>query len=374
MKVALVHELLTMRGGAERVLRVLAGMFPDAPIHTLLYDADAMGDWVDPARVVMSKQQRWAWLSTSHHLHLPWLPAAAEAWDFSGYDLVISSSSAFAHGIITNGHPPHLCYVQSPARYLWDRTHDVLDRAGSGPLGMLRRASLSRLFHRLRQWDAEAAARPDALVAPSEEIRRRIELYWRRESSVICPPIDDAWLSAASRRLDKESPYFCIVSTLAPYKRIDLAIRACALAGVTLKIAGTGPALARLQKIAGPDTQFLGFQTEEQLRALYGGAQATLFPGHEDFGLVPLESMACGTPVIAYRAGGALETVIEGKTGLFFDEQTDESMADAIARFDRSAFTPDACKVQAKRFSRERFETEMHAAIAALLEKTASAR
>jgi glycosyltransferase involved in cell wall biosynthesis len=369
MKVALVHELLTMRGGAERVLRVFADMFPEAPIHTLLYDADAMGGWIDPKRVVMSTRQRWAPLSTNHHLHLPWMPAAAEEWDFSGYDLVLSSSSAFAHGIITNGAPKHLCYVHSPARYLWDRTHDVLGRAGKGILGPLRRAYLERLFHRLRLWDAEAAARADAFIAPSEEVQRRIELYWRRESFVICPPIDDSWLGAASRRLDKESPYFLVVSTLAHYKRIDLAIRGCEAAGVTLKIAGTGAAMTHLQKIAGPHTEFLGFQTEEQLRGLYGGAQATIFPGHEDFGLVPLESMACGTPVIAYRAGGALETVIEGKTGTFFDEQTTDALADAIRRFDRSAFTPDSCKLQAKRFSRERFEYEMHAAIGQLLEK-----
>jgi glycosyltransferase involved in cell wall biosynthesis len=334
-----------------------------------------MGDWVDPKRVVPSRLQWWASryplpaTRFDHHLHLPWMPAAAEAWDFSGYDLVLSSSSAFAHGIVTNGTPKHLSYVHSPARYLWDRTHDVLARAGSGPLGPLRRAYLDRLFHRLRMWDTEAAARADLFVAPSKEIQRRIELYWRRESAIICPPIDDAWLSAASRRLDKDEPYFLVVSTLAPYKRIDLAVRACQLAGVTLKIAGTGAALLELKKIAGPDTQFLGFQSEEQLRALYGGAQATLFPGHEDFGLVPLESMACGTPVIAYRAGGALETVIEGKTGVFFDEQMVESLADAISAFDRSAFTPDACKLQAKRFSRERFEREMLAAIGELMEK-----
>ncbi|MEK7217998.1 MAG: glycosyltransferase family 4 protein, partial [Patescibacteria group bacterium] len=198
MKVALVHELLTMKGGAEKVLRILAQMFPEAPIYTLLYDEKKLGDWFPKERITTSNIQRSAERFShspfsilhspfDHHLYLKRFPAAVESWDFSGFDLVLSSSSAFAHGIITNGRPQHLCYVHSPARYLWDRTHEVMERAGKGLLGPLKRAFLSHAFHKLRVWDAEAADRPDLLLAASRTVQRRIELYWRCESTVVHP-------------------------------------------------------------------------------------------------------------------------------------------------------------------------------------------
>ncbi|NOS68144.1 MAG: hypothetical protein HOO67_07355 [Candidatus Peribacteraceae bacterium] len=236
MRVAIVHELLTMRGGAERVLRVLADMFPDAPIYTLLYNEKKLGTWFPRERVRTSRLQPHFPLSTfhfslNHHLYLRRFPAAVESWDFSEFDLILSSSSAFTHGIIANGKPKHLCYVQSPARYLWDRTHGVLERAGKGILGPLRRRYLSRTFHKLRIWDSEAADRPDGLIAASKEVQRRIELYWRRESAVIHPPIDDFWFTPLApnyelRITNFRNPqsairnYYLIVSQLASYKRI----------------------------------------------------------------------------------------------------------------------------------------------------------
>jgi hypothetical protein len=197
MKVALVHELLTMRGGAERVARIFAEMFPDAPIYTLLYNEKKLCDWFPKERIRTSALQPHFPFSTfhfpfNHHLYLSQFPAAVESWDFSEFDVVLSSSSAFVHGIITNSAPKHLCYVQSPARYLWDRSQDVLQRAGSGLLGPLKHRYLSKKFHDLRTWDTEAADRPDTLIAASNEVQRRIELYWRRESDVIYPPIDDS--------------------------------------------------------------------------------------------------------------------------------------------------------------------------------------
>lgn len=365
MKVALVHELLTMRGGAEKVLEVLAEMFPEALIYTLLYDEKLFGKTFPPSRVRPSRLQSGSWLTKNHHWYLEYFPGAVEAWDFSEFDLVISSSSAFTHGILTNGKPKHLCYVQSPARYLWDRTHDVLNRAGKGPLGFVRKPMLSRLFHKLRIWDSEAAERPDVLIAPSKEIQRRIELYWRRESEVIYPPIEDFWFTPIpeSRSL---SPYFLIVSTLVPYKRIEFAIEACNQLKLPLIIAGDGPHRSALQKIAGPTIKFLGFQSQEKLKELYANATATIFPGDEDFGLVPLESMACGTPVIAFKSGGALETVNE-KTGVFFEEPSWASLATVLKTFDASKFHPDTCRTHAEHFSQKKFEEKIRSAVSAIM-------
>ncbi|MSR87289.1 glycosyltransferase family 4 protein [Candidatus Peribacteria bacterium] len=382
MKVALVHELLTMKGGAERVMRIFAQMFPDAPIYTLLYDEKKLGDWFPKERVrVSSAQPHFPFsmfhFSLNHHLHLKKFPAAVEAWPFGSaqgdtpqYDLVLSSSSAFVHGIITNSAPRHVCYVQSPARYLWDRTHDVQARAGKGFFGRARRWYLSRLFHRLRVWDCETSDRPDTLIAASKEVQRRIELYWRHESNVIYPPIDDGWFAdgevvGTPGRVDP-TPYYLIVSQLVDYKRIDLAIRACNERKVSLIIAGEGSARRSLEAIAGPSVQFVGYKTDEELRELYVGAKATIFAGEEDFGLVPLESLACGTPVVAFRGGGALETLTP-ETAEFFDEPTAQSLGEALGKATTRTWDAAACRAQAKNFSRSRFEEQMRAAISATL-------
>lgn len=192
MRVALVHDLLTRRGGAENVLKVLAEMFPSAPIYTLLYDERRLGSCFPRDRVRTSNVQRATCLSTNHHLYFPWFPRAIESWNFSAFDLVISSSTAFAHGAMTRTHPgvKHLCYIHSPARYLWDQTHDVLERAGRGALGTLKHWYLSHVFHRLRMWDVEMSDMPDLLLANSRAVQRRIELYWRHESRVVYPPVD----------------------------------------------------------------------------------------------------------------------------------------------------------------------------------------
>ncbi len=354
-----------MRGGAEKVLRVLAGMYPDAPIYTLLYDEKKLGAWFPKERVRTSEIQHHYPLSIihhpfffNHHLYLRRFPAAVEAWDFSDFDLVISSSSAFAHGIITNGKPKHLCYVHSPARYLWDRSQDVLERAGHGLLGPLKKCHLSRTFHKLREWDAEVSDRPDRLLAASKTVQRRIELYWRRESEVILPPLDDFWLDAnQTGNPQPAGNYFFIASTLVPYKRIDLAIEACNRARLPLVIAGEGRDRRRLESLAGPTVTFVGYKNETELCALYAGATATIFPGDEDFGLVPLESLACGTPVIAYRSGGSRETLTDGETAAFFDEPTAESLEQILQRFERKAFSANRCREEVRKYSRTAFES-----------------
>ena len=379
-----------MKGGAERVLRILAGMYPDAPIYTLLYDEKKLGDWFPKERIRTAKfPTPYSLLPTpyryNHHLYLPFFPQAVESWHFDSYssphptlshgerencfDLVISSSSAFAHGIITNGKPKHLCYVHSPARYLWDRTHDVLTQSSKGLLGPLKRWYLSHLFHTLRIWDAESADRPDALLAASKTVQRRIELYWRRGSSVVYPPIGDIWFQKPTtyHLPPTTSSYFLIVSTLAPYKRIDLAIEACNHLRLPLTIAGGGPDRKRLERLAGPTVTFLGYVPEENLPDLYQGAIATIFPGDADFGLVPLESMACGTPVIAFHGGGALETVQEKVTGEFFGKPTATSLAETLEHCDRSRFSEETCRNHARKFSREVFEKGIRSAVETLI-------
>lgn len=379
MKVALVHELLTMKGGAEHVLRIVAEMFPEAPIYTLLYDEHKLGGWFPKERVHIARfPTPYALLPRpyrfNHHLHLSRFPKAIEAWDFSEFDLVISSSSAFAHNIITNGKPKHLSFVNSPARYLWDRTHDVLEQAGRGVLGPIKRAYLERIFHRLRLWDSEASARADRIIVSSKEVQRRVELYWRRESTVVYPPIDDFWLQQRANRTPQlirdqmqHPDYYLLVSTLVPYKRIEIAIEACNHLKLHLKIAGEGPDRKRLQKIAGPTIEFFGYRRGDELKDLYTAAQATIVPGDEDFNLVALESMACATPVIACAAGGALETIVEGETGEFFKEQTSESLQGVMEKFDQKKYSADACRHRAQQWSKRRFQMELQKEIDAVI-------
>ncbi len=396
MKVALVYELLTMKGGAERVAKIFTELFPEAPIFTLLYDEKKLGDWFPRERIRTSSIQKLAHRYPlpanryNHHLYLSRFPAAVEAWDFSEFDLVLSSSSAFVHGIITNGKPKHLCYVHSPARYLWDRTHDVLDRAGKSILGPLKHSYLSRTFHQLREWDSEVAPRPDRLLAASKEVQRRIELYWQRESPVLTPPIDDIWLANEEPVMVSPSnhdsdprrpspirqaqgdvlttpPYYLIVSTLAPYKQIDYVVEACTQGNLPLVIAGDGPDRERLQRLAGPTITFLGHQEAEQLRTLYSNASATIFPGNEDFGLVPLESLATGTPVIAWRGGGALETLKEGVTGAFFSEQTAENLLNTIRNFDHKKYSKEICITAASKHSKSQFVQGLYSNIDSLM-------
>lgn len=352
-----------MRGGAEKMLKVLADMYPEAPIYTLLYDEKKLGDLFPRERIRFSPLQKFAALSTNHHHYLSRFPKAVESWDFSGYDLVISSSSAFAHGIKTSGKTKHLSYIHSPARYLWDQTFDVLGRTN-----FLQRKYLEGVFHKLRTWDAHAAERGDMILAASKEVQRRIELYWRRGSTVLYPCVDDFWLENECKGGNREHmDYFLIVSQLAKYKRIDLAIEACNQLGVHLNIVGEGADRSRLEKLAGPTIEFWGYRGLDELGDLYEGARATIFPGFEDFGIVPLESMACGTPVIAYGKGGALETIIDGQTGSFFHELSSKSLAEAIAGFDPHVFNALDCKKQARKFSRGLFEEGIRSAVESIV-------
>lgn len=351
MKVALVHDWGNQVGGAEGVLIVLKEMFPDAPVFMSIYAPELMPDAWRAWDIRTSFMDRLPLVKRHHQPFLPLYPLAFEQFDFSGFDLVISNKSGFCHGVLTPPQTLHVCYCLTPTRYVWDYGH-YARREGIGPLASL---LLQPFLHRLRQWDRLAADRVDHFVAISGEVQRRIRKYYRRHSTVIYPPVETARFEPSPDCDD----YFLIVSRLVPYKRIDLAVQAFNELGWPLKIAGSGRDRKALEQLAGPNVEFLGRVSDQALQTLMQHCRALIFPGHEDFGITPLEANAAGRPVIAYRTGGALDTVIEGVTGLFFDEPTPESLADAVRRLDETTFDAETVRQHALRFDKAVFEREM---------------
>jgi glycosyltransferase involved in cell wall biosynthesis len=359
MNIVIAHELLTMRGGAERVVKTLADTYPDAPIITLLYKQRKLQDWFPENRVKVSMLQLGSLVTTNHHAYLPLFSRAVESITIKpDVDVLLSSSSAFMHGLNTAEHTKHICYVHAPARYLWDRTHEMLKRANQGLLGPVKHWLASTLFHRLRKWDVAVANRPDVLLAASKDVQRRIKLYWGRESQVVYPFVDDYWLENTNklpRPVDSE--YYLIVSSLVRYKQIDIAIKAFNENGKQLIIIGEGSDKKRLEHLAHENINFVGYKESDDLRAYYQHARAVIFPGEEDFGIVPLEAMSQGTPVIAYGRGGALETIEDGTHGVLFHEPYHEAIEQAARQLETMQFDADTLKKQAANFSREIFLT-----------------
>jgi len=355
MKVALVHDFLLKLGGAERVLKSFAEMFPEAPIYTLLYDADAVGNVFPEERVRVSELQKLpGFLRRRHRLLTGRIPRAVEDFDFSGFDLVISSSGAFSHGIITPVSTRHVCYCHSPMRYAWDHAAEYLEE---NQISGFRKILYAWLIRYLREWDQVSADRPDKYIANSETVARRLKKYYRMDSTVVFPPVD-----VKSFRVNEgHSDYFLIVSTLTPYKRIDLAVQLFNKIGRRLVIIGDGPHRSYLEAIAADNIDFLGFKSDEEVREYMQNCRAFLFPGEDDFGITPVEAMACGKPVLAFGRGGALETVVAGRTGEFFYEPTVESMEDGLARlmYNERSYKPLGIRRHANQFDREEFEKKM---------------
>lgn len=349
MKVALVHESLTARGGAERVLAELQRVFPDAPLYVLESSPQAVRT---PAGVHTSFLNRLPSAVRKRRFHLPLAPVAPETFDLSDYDVVISSASAFAKGIITRPGSLHLCYCHSPTRYLWDATADVVREL---PPGTVRKGLLAVTFHVLRLWDRSAARRVDRFITNSETTKARIRKYYGRDAVVIPPPVQlGPRVSGSGQR---ERRYFLFVGRLSPSKRADLVVEAFNKLALPLVIAGEGRDRKRLERSRGPTVTLLGAVPDDALPRLYAGARAVIFPSDDDFGLVPLEANAAGTPVLALRRGGATETVIEGVTGEFFDEPAEEFLADCVRRFleREGSYHPDVLRAHAARFSADRF-------------------
>ena len=326
MKVALVHDFLVKLGGAERVLKVFADLYPDAPIHTLLYDESVCGKVFPPKRVIASFLQRApGFLRKRQRYLLPLMSRAIESFDLSEYDLVLSSSNAYAHGVLIASSSKHICYCHSPMRYIWDYTHEYLKEQN---IGGFRKAAIGRMLHKIRQWDQVAADRVDFYIANSRHVRRRIKKYYHKDSEVLYPPVD----TLRFKPVKEHQNYFLIVSTLSPYKKIDLAVQLFNKIGKQLIIIGSGSQFEYLQSIAASNVKLLGFKKDEIVKDYLENCRAFIFPGEEDFGIAPVEAMACGKPVLAYGKGGALETVIPGVTGEFFHEPDVDSMEDALGR------------------------------------------
>lgn len=348
LKVALVHDWLVSEGGAEQVLRCFHEVWPDAPIYTLVYNEKKAPAWTRECDIRTTYIQNWPGGRTHHKLLLSFMPKAWESLNLTEYDLVISSCASCCKGVITRPDALHVCYCHSPIRYVWDLYYDYLDGAS-----ILKRTFMPHLIHDVRMWDFQAAQRVDRFISNSDYVGKRIAKFYRRESTTIYPGIHLPEGEVSEERGD----YYFVLSRFVGYKRIDIAIEACNKLGRKLIVAGSGgEEEERLRAMAGPTVEFVGRVSDEQLAYYYGHAKAFLFPGIEDFGLTPLEAMAGGSPVLAYGEGGALETVIDGETGLFFYEQSSSALIACIEEFERSVFSSSRCKAQAENFSREKFK------------------
>ncbi len=359
MNLAIVCSWLNQYGGAERVLEVVHDMYPSAPVYTSIYTPEALPESYRHWDIRTTFLDRLPLVKRRPQLFLSLFPLAFESLDLRGYDVVLSLTSAFAHGVITPAETVHVCYCLTPTRFLWNYAA-YIEREGVGRLG---RAVLPMVLHRLRAWDRLAADRVDRFIAISRTVQTRIEKYYRRESPIIYPPVD---VGEPAGDVTPED-YYLIVSRLVPYKRVDLAVAAFNELGLPLRIVGAGRDRQALEDMAGPNIRFLGYVNDEAKRELTARCRALLFPGEEDFGIVPLEAMAAGRPVIAYGAGGALDTIVEGKTGLFFREPTADALADAVRRMETTRFDPAVLRAHAERFSTPRFQRELDEALTGAL-------
>ncbi|MBE3559371.1 MAG: glycosyltransferase [Ktedonobacteraceae bacterium] len=349
MKVAIVHDYLNQMGGAERVVIALHEIFPEAPVYTSIYNPDQVDAAFRAMDVRTTFMQKFPFVTKHHQPFLPFYPFAMESLDLRAYDLVLSSSSAFAKGVITRPDALHICYCHTPMRWCWNY-EEYVERE---QLGKAARSVLPFLIGGLRIWDQVSSMRVDHFIANSPVVAERIRKYYRREAVVIPPPVEISRFPFDPATTPQD--YFLIVGRLVPYKRVDLAIEACNRLRLPLVIIGGGRDLEQLQRLAGPTIRFLGRLSDAEVVHYYRHCRALLFPGNEDFGITPLEAQACGRPVIAYGAGGALASVVDGVTGIFFREQTAESLAGALSTFDERQFDPAAIRSHALEFDTPRF-------------------
>jgi glycosyltransferase involved in cell wall biosynthesis len=361
LRVVLVHDWLTGMRGGEKVLEAICRQFPDAELVTLLHVAGSVSPTITARRIRTSFIQRLPLASRLYRYYLPLFPLAVESLDLDDADLIISTSHAAVKSVVPTGRARHLCYCHSPMRYAWDQFDAYFGVERVGPVA---HAALRPVLAWLARWDRATAGRVDAFLANSHYVAGRIARYYNRHASVLYPPVDTSFFTPVGA---PPEPYFLVVSALVPYKRLDVAIHAASRLGVRLKIAGTGPDAARLQALGGPDVEFLGSVDDEALRELYRRAQALVLPAEEDFGIAPVEAMACGRPVVAFARGGAIESVDPGVTGLLVETQTPDAFAEAMRAASAATWEPARLVQRAATFGPDRFATGFRQAVSDLL-------
>lgn len=362
LKVAIIHDWLTSMRGGEKVLEVLCELYPSARLYTLLHVKGSVSGTIEGMDIRTSFVQRLPFAKKKYRYYLPLFPVAIEQFDLRGYDLVISTSHCVAKGVIPPPDALHICYIHSPMRYVWDLYGDYF---GGDRAGWFSKKAIGLFANYLRMWDVNSSNRVDHFLANSMHVARKVEKYYRRKALVIHAPVDCNKFYLSEARGD----YYLIVSAFAPYKRIDIAIEAFNRMGLKLKIIGSGQDETRLRRMAGPNIEFLGWKKGAVLREYYARCKSLIFPGEEDFGIVPVEAMASGRPVIAYARGGLLETVVplgepqQGPpTGVFFHEQSPGALIEAVRLFNknRERFDPESIRAHALQFDKQIFREKIH--------------
>lgn len=351
MKIALIHDWLPFMGGAERVLTNFHELFPGAPIYTTICNRERLDGPLKNADIRTSHLQKKREIK-NHRKLFPFMPTAIESFDLNEYDVVLSSSSSVAKAVITKPDTMHICYCHSPMRYGWEFSHEYAGRMAGGGI----KTKLVNYFLTfMRVWDNVSADRVDYFIANSENVARRIWKHYRREAVVIHPPVRCKLFNIS----DINEDYYLVVSRLQEYKKIDLAIEAFNRLGKPLMVIGDGPDREKLEKMANSNIKFLGRVSDDVIKEHYAKCKGFIFPGEEDFGITPLEAMASGRPVLAYGRGGALETVIDGKTGVFFKEQTVESLIDGVNKLENIKFNKNEIRKHAEKFDEEIFKEKI---------------
>lgn len=362
MRIALVHDYLVQYGGAERVLEAFTELFPYAPIYTLIHDEAAMHGIFKGKRIYTSFLQRLPFSRKHHRFFPPLMPLAIEQFDFSKYDIVLSDSSSYAKGIITRPETLHICYMHTPMRYAWDDCQKYTQDFG---FPRIIKRFVPFFMNPIRLWDKASADRVDHFLANSQFVAKRIKKYYRQEASVIHPPVNVDRFYIAEEPKD----YFLMVGRLIAYKRHDIAIEAFNRLKLPLKIIGRGPEFTCLKKMAGPTIEFLGRVPEEDLPRYYAECRGFVFPQEEDFGIVAIEAMASGRPLIAYRGGDIVEHLEENSMGVFFDEQTPEAIVQAVGQFCEKTYDSRFIREKALAFDKEQFKTTIKDYVTNALEK-----
>lgn len=360
LRVALIHDWLTGMRGGEKALEVFCEIFPDADLFTLVYLPGTTSPLIERRMVKRSAIQWLPMAGKLYRQYLPLFPMAVEQFDLDGYDLVISTSHCAAKSVVVTGRARHLCYCLTPMRYAWDQFDEYFGPERVGRVGNM---ILRPMLAGLARWDRATEGRVHRYLAISQYVARRIALYYNRKSTLVYPPVDTEYYQpappVAERPAPPAQPKFLVVSALVPYKRVDLAMMAARRAGVALTVVGKGPERANLEKLAGDGIELAGWRTDEEIRDLYRSSTAAILPGEEDFGIVPVEAQACGRPVVALGRGGALDTVIDGETGVLFEAPTVDSLAAALTRTAGIAWDASRIRRHAETFSRTRFVHEI---------------